>query len=88
MSGSLEAKKSPAAKTQIALGNYLAEITSEGGNVESGFCWTVKRPGSPEILGWRRESSFDVAVENAQLCLEKLVVRDMARRDKTSDANP
>ena len=61
------------------LGNYVADVLLDGrGNIEI-YHWIVQQVGSPTIIQWGQEYTFNDAKAAAQLYLETLHREDEAK---------
>jgi hypothetical protein len=67
------AKQAPEpGNTRLVLGDYIADVLLDT-RFDAEIChWIVQRVGSPEIVAWGQERTFDDAKSAAQSCLETL----------------
>ncbi|HEY6970214.1 MAG TPA: hypothetical protein VJA94_13490 [Candidatus Angelobacter sp.] len=66
--------------TRLILGNYIADVLlNTRGNVTI-YHWIVQQVGSPAIIQWGQEYTFNEAKAAAQLYLETLYSKGEAKR--------
>jgi hypothetical protein len=67
------AKQAPEpGNTRLELGDYIADVLLDN-RFETQIChWIVQRVGSPEVIAWGQEHTFDQAKAAAQSSLENL----------------
>lgn len=58
--------------TRLELGEYIADIFLDN-RFNTKVChWIIQKVGSPEVVFWGQEYTFDQAKSAAQSCLEEL----------------
>ncbi|HET9183945.1 MAG TPA: hypothetical protein VFP59_17585 [Candidatus Angelobacter sp.] len=58
--------------TRLTLGEYIADVLLDT-RFNARVChWIVQKVGSPQIVVWGQEYTFDAAIAAAQSCLENL----------------
>jgi hypothetical protein len=58
--------------TRLELGDYIADVLVDR-RFDAQIChWIVQKVGSPEIIAWGQERTFDEAKSAAQSCLQSL----------------
>ena len=62
--------------TRLTLGDYIADVLLDTRLNAKIFHWIVQRVGSPEIVHWGQEHTFNEAKEAAQTLLERLNSRN------------
>lgn len=75
VSGAARAKEEPS-NTRLTLGNYIADILLDERHHAPVFHWIVQRAGSPAIIFWGQEHTFEDALIAAQTYLDGAVRRD------------
>jgi hypothetical protein len=70
---------SPAPSNRIEIGGYIADILVDRRSYPIVVHWIVQRRGSPEILQWGHEDTFDAASREANAWIESLVRYDEYR---------
>jgi hypothetical protein len=58
--------------TRLELGEYIADILLDTRSDGKVCHWIIQKLGSPEIVFWGQEYTFDQAKSAAQSCLEEL----------------
>ena len=61
------------------LGNYIADVLLDARGSVTIYHWIVQQVGSPTIIQWGQEYTFDEAKAAAQLYLETLHRKDEAK---------
>jgi hypothetical protein len=72
---------SPAANNRIEIGEYIADILVDKRSFPVVVHWIVQRRGSPEILQWGHEDTFDAASREAVAWIESLLRYDEYRKN-------
>ena len=66
--------------TRLILGNYIADVLLDARKDVRIYHWIVQQVGSPTIIQWGQEYTFNEAKAAAKLYLENLHHRDQAMR--------
>ena len=66
--------------TRLTVGEYIADILVDTRFHAKIAHWVVQRVGSPKIIQWGQEYTFEDAVAAAQSYLEGLAERDEPKR--------
>ena len=66
--------------TRLILGNYIADVLLDARGDVRIYHWIVQQVGSPAIIQWGQEYTFNEAKAAAQSYLETLHHREQARR--------
>ena len=69
--------------TRLERGNFIADVILDNRFNAKIFHWIVQRIGSPEVIQWGQEYTFEEARDAAQDFLER-EVRNDALEEKTS----
>ena len=72
------AKQAPQpGNTRLEVGDYIADVLLDT-RFDNQIChWIVQRIGSPEIIAWGQERTFEEAKSAAQSCLRTLNAQHM-----------
>jgi len=62
----------PISNTRLIVGDYIADVLLDTREHAQLYHWIVQKTGSPEIIYWGQESSFDEAKSAAQSYLDSL----------------
>lgn len=74
-------KSSPAYRTRLRWGKFVAEIVPETGNGQAVYHLIVQQLGSPTIICLSQESTFCGALEKGHVCLSRLL-RGKSKRER------
>ena len=62
----------PFSNTRLAIGDYIADVLLDTREHARVYHWIVQKAGSPEVVYWGQESTFEEAKTAAQSYLQSL----------------
>ena len=80
VSGQRPQRTEAISNTRLQRGNYLADVVLDTRHKTKIFHWIIQRIGSPEVIHWGQEYTFEAARDAAQGFLQDASSRDPLRK--------